>query len=229
MSRSRSLTSLIADIRQRTNQENSTFVTDSEITEYLNQELAELHARLTQGEGQPHIRSSANIAVTQGTALYSLSLVAADFWRLQEVTATINGITGTLHPFMQQEHGWLQNTGPWGPYSPVSYRLQGTNIEFLPSTQSFTATIYYTPYCPRLVNGSDVFDGFNGYEMAAIYGTCAVIAAKEESDPAFHLSQKERIFRHIDSLASQRDAGHPERVQDVTEGAGWPAGPSWWI
>lgn len=225
MARTRTLANFIADVRQRANQENSTFVTDAEITEYLNQELAELWARLVQGEGAPHFRSSSTISVTSGTALYSLP---ADFWRLQEVTATINGITGALHPFMAMEHGTLQNKGPWGPWSPVRYRVQADQIEFLPATQSFTATLYYSPNCPRLVNNTDTFDGFNGYEMAAIYGTCATIAQKEESDPAFFLAQKDRILAFIDSLAAQRDASHPERVQDVTFEAQWPF-RTWWL
>lgn len=225
MARSRTLTNLLLDIRQRTNQETSTFVTDSELTEYLNQELAELHARLVQGEGQPHYRSQTTVAVSAGVSIYALPV---DFWRLQEVTATINGVTGTLHPFMPMEHGWLKNSGPWGPSSPVLYRLQAGNIEFVPATQSFSATVYYSPACPRLVNGSDTFDGFDGYEMAAIYGTCATVMAKEESDPSFFLSQRERIYRHIDSLAAQRDASHPERVQDVTSDVNWPS-RLWWI
>ncbi len=56
--------------------ENSEFVTDDEITEYLNQELAELHGRLTSNEQQPHFRSQNNISVVSGTALYALP---ADF------------------------------------------------------------------------------------------------------------------------------------------------------
>lgn len=219
MARTRQLSDLLSDIRQRSNQENSTFVTDSELTEYLNQELAELWARLVQNEGHPHFRSTATISVTPAFQTYALP---ADFWRLQEVTATINGITGALHPFMAMEHGWLKNSGPWGPWSPVRYRIQASAIEFLPNQQTFTATLYYTPSCPRLVNASDTFDGFNGYEVAAIYGVCATVCAKEETDPTFFLAQKERILKFIDSLASQRDASHPERVQDVSVDMSWP-------
>lgn len=226
MSRTRTLANLISDCRQRANMENSTFITDAEITEYLNQELAELWARLVQGEGQPHLRSSTTISATNGTALYALP---ADFWRLQEVVATIGGVTGNLTPFMPVEHGWLQSASPWGVTSPVRYRLQGGNIEFLPATQNFSATLYYTPCQTRLVNNSDTFDGFNGYEVAAIYGAVATMLAKEESDPSFYVGQKERIYRHIDSLAAQRDAANPERVQDVECISMWPGIQSgWW-
>jgi hypothetical protein len=60
---------MLLDVRQRTNQENSTFVTDAELTEYLNQELAELWTRLVLNQGQPHFRSSTTIPVVPPTTL----------------------------------------------------------------------------------------------------------------------------------------------------------------
>ncbi len=222
MARTRSLTDLILDCRQRANMENSTFCTDAEITEYLNQELAELWSRLAQGEGQPHVRASALVngstGVVAGTSLYALP---ADFWRLQEVEATINGWTGRLDAFEPVERAQLTNQCAYRPGNPVMYRCGGGNIEFLPAQYSFPATIYYTPCQTRLVSGGDNFDGYNGYEMAAIYGTVATMLAKEESDPSFWIGQRERIYTHIDSLAGQRDAGAPERVQDTVGQRGW--------
>lgn len=212
--RTRSLTDLIADVRARSNQENSTFVTDAEITEYLNQELAELWAHMTQGSAAPHYRSSTTFAVSSGTALYPLP---ADFWQLQGVEAQIGASTVALRPFMPSQHAAMSSTGgPFGVTLPIRYRLQADNIEFLPANQSFTATVYYTRSAPRLSAGADTVDGFNGFEMAALYGTVATILNKEESDPSFYLAQKDRIYRHIDSLASQRDAAEPDQVQDVT-------------
>lgn len=214
--RVRSLTDMINDIRQRTNMENSTFVTDAEIAEYLNQALAELWARICQGQGQPFYRSTTTLAVTAGQQYYPLP---ADFMALEGVEATINGWTGRLDPFMPSEHARLVNNGApgvwWG--SPVRYRVQANTIEILPPVNTFTATLYYVPACPRLVNGSDTFDGFDGYEMAAIYQACATVLQKEESDPGFYMAERDRIYKHIDSLITQRDMSATERVQDVRE------------
>lgn len=215
MSRARTLTLLIADVRNRANLEVSTLVTDAEITEYINQELAELWSRLTQGGGQPHYRSSTALTVVAGTSLYPLP---ADFWVLQGVEATIDGLTGALTPFMPLERAAMTNSnlvGPWGLVSPVQYRVQADNLEILPATRSFSGTLFYTPACPRLVDPTDTFDGMNGYEVAAIYGAVATLQAKEESDFSFYVGQKERIYKHIESLAGARDASVPERVQDV--------------
>ena len=213
MARARTLTNLIADCRQRAGMENSTFVSDAEITEYLNQELAELWCRICANDGQPHYRSSTTYSVTPSTSIFALP---ADFWRAQEVNATMNGFTFPIRPFMAAEHGYLQNaTLITTTTAALHYRVQADNIEFLPNTQSFTATLYYVPSQPRLVSGSDTFDGFNGYEVAAIHGTVAQMLAKEQSDPSFALSQKERIVKLVQDLSASRDEGATERVQDV--------------
>ncbi|MCL2724781.1 MAG: hypothetical protein FWD69_10130 [Polyangiaceae bacterium] len=226
--RPRSLQDMLLDIRQRTNQENSQFVTDAELTEYLNQELAELHGRLTRNQGQPFLRSQIVFDVRPPTSLYSLP---SDFWAAQEVTATYGGITAPMLSFGPVQHGFLSSNIAISPFQAARYRVQANNIEFLPKTLSYTATVYYTPASIRLVNPSDVFDGYNGYEVAAIYGACATVLAKEESDPGFYLSQKERVYGHIDSLSAYRDMLQPERVQDVDESHGFGAPGrvyGWW-
>ena len=212
MSRARSLTDMIADCRKRATMENSQFITDAEITEILNQELAELWSALVENEGQPHYRNAFVIPVVAGTALYSLP---ADFWEVQEVEAEIQGVHGTLRPFMGNERGRLLNGIVWHPMLQVHYRVQGANIEFQPANYSFTATLFYSPCQPRLVAPGDTFDGFNGYESAAINGTVATMLAKEESDPSYWLQLRERVYVSIRSAAGRRDKGNPERVQDV--------------
>lgn len=214
MARTRTLTDLILDVRQRAGMENSTFVTPAEITEYLNQELAELYWHLVTNEGQVHLRSSGSISVVAGTATYALSGLTS-FWQLQGVEATINGIVKTLRPFNEAERADLQLDGT---IHPVRYRIQGANIEFLPATETFTATVYFTPHQTRLATDSDTFDGYNGFEIAAIYGTVAQCLAKEESDPTFWEMRKDKVYAQIDALAARRDVGAPERVQDVV---GW--------
>jgi hypothetical protein len=214
VSRLRTLTNMLLDVRQRTNQENSTFVTDAELTEYLNQAIAELQVRLAITDGQPHFRSSTTIAVTQPTALYSLP---AGFWALQEITATVNGQTMSMLPFMAHERAHLITQSPaWPVYTHVQYRIQAGNIEFRPATESFTAELFYHPAQTRLSAGSDTWDGFNGYEMAPIYDVCATVCSKEETDPSFFLAQRDRLYALIAQAAAHRDMSNPERVTDVT-------------
>ena len=221
--RTRTLQSLISDVRQRANMESSQFVTDTEITEYINQALAELWGHICQNGGQPFYRSLTTFPVVAGTSFYPLP---ADFMALEGLEGAINGWVGRIDPFMQSEHAQMSNTGFAGIWynSPVRYRLAGSQIEILPAINNFTATLYYVPTCPRLVNLSDTFDGFDGYEVAAIYQAVATINAKEETDPSFYQGERDRVYRHIDSLISARDMSATERVSDVRSGGafGWP-------
>jgi hypothetical protein len=191
--------------------ENSTFCSDADITEILNQEIAELYARIVQAQGHQHYRDSEEYDVTSATSLYALP---SDFWQVQSVEAESGGITGTLLPFMNSERAALADNNRVASLT-ARYRIQGTNIEFLPAQESFTATLYYTPCATRLSAGSDTFDGFNGYETAAIYGTVAVMLAMEDADASFWEGRKQQVLRQVDALAAMRDASNPERVQDV--------------
>lgn len=214
--RTRTAENLVADVRHRANMEDSEFVTNAEILEYLNQERTELNWHLRLNEGQPHDYKTTTIAVLAGTVSY---VTPDDFWELLGASADIGGIKREMEPFMEGERPSLQNTQLVIPYtSTPRYRVVGPQIDVLPSTQSFTMTVRYVPSAIRLVLGSvpqDSMDGWNGYELACIYGATATCLAKEESDPSYYQGLKDRVLRLIDALAAQRDAGHPERVTDV--------------
>lgn len=225
--RTRTLTLMLQDVRQRTNMENSTFVTDAEITEYLNQAIAELYSRIAFSQGQPHYRSSTVYTVTSATPIQALP---SDFWVVQEVTATMNGQTGAIYPFTVAEHGALSSGGAFAPFLPVRYRIQAGNIEWRPANQTFTSTLYYAAAPPRLVNPADTLDGFAGYEMVAIFQACGDVRVKEESDPAAFFSERDRRIALVEKLAAVRDAANPERVNDVRDAGFWYPGGTfgWW-
>jgi len=217
--RLRTAEDLVADVRNRTGLEFSELVDDPEILEFLNQEFAELKSHLRRNEGQPHDRSTHPIAVRAGTSLYDLPL---DFWELLGVEATIGGLTRPMDPYMERERASLQNSQLFGTLASPMYRLASrTQIEILPATLTFTLLIKYVAGAVRLKLGQvppQAIDGFNGYEMAAVYGACASCREKEETDPSFFEGRKARIYALIDANAAQRDAGTPERVTDVTGG-----------
>ncbi len=217
MARTRSLGDLISDVRLRTNLETSTFVTDDEIREWLNQELAEVHMHLVTAEGQPHFRTQYNISVVNGTALYSLP---SDFYRLQRLVALVDGRYYDLEPFMEGERAQLLNSQIYSYIARAGgmpmYRVQAGNLEILPAVRTYSAQLFYIQRSPRLDAFWDTVDGFDGYEVAAINGACAIAARKEESDPSQFIEQKLATLRLIDAMADKRDASHPERVTDVT-------------
>ncbi len=214
--RTRTAEDLVLDVRQRADMVGSDFVSDDEILEYLNQELAELRGVIRRAEGQPHTRATHDFTVTSGTETYGLP---ADFAELLSVKRVYEGKTLPMKPFMEYER--TNYTDPAFSGAPYVYRINGDNIDFLPATGNCEITIAYISSEPRLVfspGSPNTVDGVQGYEIAAVYGATATCLQKEESDPSFYLGQKDRILRHIQAMAANRDGGQPERVTDVV---GW--------
>jgi hypothetical protein len=61
----------------------------------------------------------------------------------------------------------------------------------------------------------------------------ATATALEKENPgsgAFYAGQKDRFLLHVKAMAAQRDASHPERVEDVTGGLDMVLGMGgeWW-
>ena len=228
MARVRTMQDLILDCRQRADMENSTFCTDTEIEELLNQELAELYNHIWTGEDKPHYRNQR--VYTVASASDALQALPIDFLSVQEVMCTYNGYTYNMLPFMASEHASYQNQ-QWVTYvGPPAYRIQAGNIEFAPVQIGYEVTLFYTPCLSRLVNPSDTFDGINGWEVAAIYGTVAQMLQKQESDPSFYESRKARILGDVDAWTAKRDAANPERIQETVSPYDYAGvGPFWTV
>jgi hypothetical protein len=157
-----------------------------------------------------------------GTKTYALD---AAVWRIIYAQGDIGGRKFNVMNFMEYERPHLQNAGAFDFYYPMMYRtmyrLVGDNIEIEPDKQAFTLTLGFVPPPTRLVNGSETFDGYAGYEMYPIWATCADMLAKEESDPSYFVGQAQRILQHIKEVGQTRDTANPERVPDVV-------GMDWW-
>lgn len=63
-------------------------------------------------------------------------------------------------------------------------------------------------------------DEINGFEEYIIIDAAIKCLIKEESDVSVLLAQKQQIMQRIEAMASNRDAGEPERVTDVYD-YGW--------
>lgn len=219
-----SLTSMIQSVRRRANIENQTsFITDQEITEYLNAGLASLYDLLVQAGGQPWFRSSYTFATTGNTATYPLP---ADFYELVSVDVQLGSVGGiptiSAKPYMEYERNRYKYMPGWLYGTPVYYRLQGQNISFIPVPNSaFSVTLNYYPTFTKLTSGNDAFDGVNGWEEYAIWKAVADCRGKGDEDPSYALGKAAELERKIQSMSEQRDIGQPERMTE-TGGDGWP-------
>lgn len=221
MARARSLTSLIADARSRADMVNSTFCTDPEFAEWINQSIADLYDQLVAARGHEYYAAAYPFTTTAGVDTYALP---PDFYQLLGVDAMVGSDTLEVYPYQFAERNRYKIAGLWAPPQPAYYRIRGGNVHFIPAPSgAYQITIHYIPACQRLVDGGEAFDGINGWEEYVVVDAAAKALEKEESDTGRLQARKAELKARIAGLAGNRDAGHPEKVTDVlaTEHPWW--------
>lgn len=226
MSAGVTLAEMIQSVRSRANIENQyAFISDSEITGYLNYCLAELYERLCMAGGQEFFRKTASQTTNNTDDTYPLP---GDFFRLTSVDAVFaTNIYITCQPFMEEERNRYRWYPGWQYNRPVYYRMLGNKIRFIPTPSgTFTVNINYYPIYKKLkgtydastgaiTEGSASFDGVNGWEEEAIWRAVVYCKQKGEEDASFAQARVEEIAQRIAAMAATRDATGPERVHDV--------------
>jgi len=211
----------------------SHFVDDTELTSRINEALKQLYDKLILANGQEYYAvTTASAAFTPGTGTYALPTAAATpFYRLLGVRTTDGSRWADVPPYGMRDVAMLLNRGSTGGITiyEYRYRLKATTISFLPIPQ--TAHSYVLDYVPAFVALAavgDSFDGVNGWERWAALTAAIDLANKEEADPSGLLAQRSIIDEQIQRLAGSRDAGRPERIQDVRRDGRWTRRPYDW-
>lgn len=195
--------------------ERSNFVTDSEITSYINQSVAELYDLLiTEFEdyyiADPVIFTISNNATTQ--------LLPTDFYKLRGLDFNLNGLS---------EDGWTNvdqfNFNERNLHKRCAvgsnvqrYRLMGNKLILSPvGYTNGNYRLWYIPQAPKLVASSDELDVVNGWEEYVIVDAAIKCLQKEESDVSVLALQKSALIKRIQDSAANRDAGSPGTITDV--------------
>lgn len=148
------LASLRTLVRQRADQENSQFVTDEELNNYINSSYRELYELLV-NRYEDYFLSRSTAIVASGNVIP----LPQDFFKLRGVDYRLGSSEdewATVYKYNYQERNVGQRPlvkMAWG--SPnVRYRVLGQNIELLPAAQaSGTYRINYIPKCVPMVEG----------------------------------------------------------------------------
>ena len=225
MALARTLLQMRTSARQRAAMENSQFVTDPEVDEYLNYGLEQLYDKLIAARGQNYYRSIQTVTTVANQSLYAL---ASDFYQLisgdwQVSTGGGNPLMISLRPYNEAERNRYRWYPGWYYNRPVYYQLQGNNISFIPMPAGVnTVFLNYVPAFIRLVNNGDTFDGVSGWEEWAIWSAVVDMLSKEESDVSVPMAKMAAREMRITGLAPDRDAGDAPRVQEIDDnGDGW--------
>lgn len=217
------LQSLITLLREITNMENSQFVTDVELTSYLNNSLSLLDAYLISKFDDYKINSILT-TIVPNTNYLTLPL---DFVKFRGLDIFYNNTSPdgyiTIHEHSFQKRNDYQYPGTFVTIGPnaISYRLQGQQIVLLPALLAgqYQYRLWYTPDFIPLVNPTDTLqtymDSQNWYQYA-VYDFAIQVLAKQDLDTGVFMSRAFELKNHIIKLsAPNRNAGEPKSVQDT--------------
>lgn len=225
------LASIKEQARQKSDQVNSKFVSDSELNGYVNASIKDLYDKLVQA-GEIYYLKSSNITTSVNIDTYDLP---SDFYKLQGVDLvlayTVNPDTSwtvtnalTMKPYSFAE----RNTFKYSPTIQLAglnylrYLIVNNQIKFAPiGTGTSYIQIWYAAVFQNLVNDTDTFDGINGWEEYVINDVAIKMMAKEESDVSILAAQKQLLIDRINEMKVYRDIGTSSRVDDLSRQVPW--------
>lgn len=236
MATTKTLGQLQTDVRQAADMEGSTFVTDVELTSYINASAYELYDVLIQHYGDDYFVAAPSTITTDGTNdAYALP---TDFYKLRGVDLRLSASNDSWIPlvqfqFAERNVNQFQNIQGYYGRSNLRYRLRGPNVWFTPMPAGGqTIRLWYVPRWTELALSTDTLDGVSGWTEYVIVDAAIKCLRKEESDPSLLLAQKAALLKRIEEAASNRDAGAPPRVSDTGfrefwGPMGWPSPGGW--
>ena len=214
-----SLSSLITSVRQRSDMENSPFVTDGEITSYINQSAFELYDLLVQKFGDDYFVGSAPFAIaTDGTS--QLFPLPADLLKLVGVDLKLGAsadswVSIKQFQFAERNRFSVPNFQNFWGLTNLRYRLVGSQIMFTPMPSAGQSIrLWYVPRMAQLTAPTDALEGFSGWTEYVIVDAAIKCRVKEESDTSDLRADKAALIARIEAAADNRDAGAPQRVAD---------------
>ena len=222
------LSDLITYVRQRADVENNQFVTDTELTLYINNSLAELDDIMV--TDYEDYRLSNYFSNLPSDGLTNIIPIPPDFYKLRGVdykaAANAGGISNdyyTLQAFQFPERNRDNNTisNMFTPYgkTKLTYRLADQGIMIQPQSEAGGAyQIWYTPRFNPLINLTDIIPivmATNAWVEYAVVDCCIKIYNKQQLDSSMFTMEKASLKERIRSAAKNRDSSGPKRVANT--------------
>jgi hypothetical protein len=203
--------------RRRADMENSTFVTDAEIQDYLNSSISELHDYMVKSYEDYFVSEQVySVPIATGGAN-----LPADFYKALGVDYNSGGITSSLKAYSFSERN-VYNT----PYAVIDrlaepmYKVEGNKIKLIPNnSQSGSITLYYVPQATQFSSTvTEIENVIPGFEEYVVVATAIRMLMKEESDFRALENERQQLSSRIIRAISPRDASGSFSIRDVRKG-----------
>lgn len=207
------LAELRVEARSLANQENSNFVSDSELNTFLNRAYQSCYHLIVSKRADYYVSDTpATVTVAEGDSEIS---VPADFYRLvglDREEATDEWREVEAFNFRERNHKariYYRN-------SRVRFHLMGKVISLRPKQNAAgTYNIWYVPQPQTLANDTDVPDLIEGWDDYVAIRAAIRCLIKEESNTGPLQSELTRIEQKIMANLWDRDSTGTEVIADV--------------
>jgi len=215
------LSDLRTRAKNRADMASSSFVSDAEWKDYINEGISELHDIIV-ANYENQIITSKTVSLVAGTDTYVLP---SDVYKVVGMDYETGSQRYTLRRFMWAERNRYRQTilhsgvdvfG--GPY--YEYSLEGNNFRMIPlPSSSATIRIWYVPQCVNLSLDTDVvnYTVVRGWEQFIILTSAIKALAKEETDTTTLQNEKAELKQRLVLMSAQKDISEPARVYDVDD------------
>jgi len=198
-------------VRERANMENSQFVSDTELTGYINSSYAELYDLLV-SRFEDYYSEQEAFTITSGNS----RTLPVDFYKVRGVDYNSGSGAQTVGRWNFEERNRIGNeinalTG----LVNRQYRVMGQSIQFLPiDSAQGSYVLWYIPRFQPLISDTDYMDDVLDFEEYVVVDAARKCLEKEESDIQAVVLAKQQLIARIQAMASNRDTT-PERISDV--------------
>ena len=219
------LTEMISKVRQRANMENSTFVSDSEVTGYINASYSELYDILV-SRFEDYFSKELSFTITSGNT----ESLPSDFYKARGIDILVAGTdyeTCRRWNFEERNNVDRARTRLLDGVNDRLYRVMGSKIMILPQDKGpGNYKLWYIPRFTPLALAGDLLGDVLDFEEYIVVDAAMKCLIKEESDINELMVIKNMLIARIKSMASNRDT-QAERISDVRSSndfAMWPRG-----
>lgn len=190
----------------------------ADIYEYINRGVGAFHRLVSETNPDQRLITSSTVTTSSGTATYALP---SDFDHMVSFDLTANGTKVWLQAYELHERPMLTDSSSSYAGIPFTYRLQGANIELLPTpTGVYTGKLWYIPAPTMLATdgsaASTNIDTINRLDEFLIYFGARLVATKDKNwDLANECTQRlQEMTPEIQAIARSRDKNSPPRIVD---------------
>lgn len=212
--------------RQRADMELSDFVTDAEVSGYINASLAELHDIIV-NTFDDYVTTGTTFTLTSSNA-YALP---SDLLKVRMVSIQDGTRYVPLRALPLAERWRYTGSTAYSRGYDRRYVLMGPSLLVYPAERAGGTyeLIYVQQYVPVTLDASVPFAGTGVPDQYwteyAVVDTAIKLLQKEESDVSVLMAQKAGLKKRVTDAAAMRDSGEPSRILDIDgDTPQWP----WW-